>query len=99
MTNSKKFDKLKTVKQSKKIEYKKEDEKMANEKIEEIMLEASEEVYLFQVNETFEDPFRVWYLVQGAIDRIDLKEGKNLTGKEVYDLYYRQITDFVESVL
>ena len=99
MTNSKKFDKLKAVKQSKKIEYKKEDEKMANEKIEEIMLEASEEVYLFQVNETFEDPFRVWYLVQGAIDRIDLKEGKNLTGKEVYDLYYRQITDFVESVL
>ena len=72
---------------------------MANEKIKEIMLEASEEVYLFQVNETFEDPFRVWYLVQGAIDRIDLKEGKNLTEKEVYDLYYRQITDFVESVL
>ena len=67
--------------------------------IEEIMLEASEEVYLFQVNETFEDPFRVWYLVQDAIDRIDLKEGKNLTEKEVYDLYYRQITDFVESVL
>ena len=69
------------------------------EQVEKIMLEASEEVYLFQVNETFEDPFRVQYLVQGAIDRIDLKEGKNLTEKEVYDLYYRQITDFVESVL
>lgn len=65
----------------------------------EIMLEAAEAAYLFEANETLEDPFRVNYLIQGAINRINHAESDGMSEEEAYDLYYRLITSFVESIL